>query len=292
MLDRNKTQLTHDVTNATSAWMDEKGFKPVETEVTVAPGWCADLAGVLEPTETELIGLKFLKRQPSWDDKRRGAGWTKERYLEQQSIKRRLSRIMTCLVEVKTSRSDFCGDRKWTLAVPTDLAYVVFPKGMVRQDEWPAGWGILEYSTVGIRCVRTPTPQFMPADQQRDVIMSIAVRRDHHTRYARWREIQKLRRAEEAAARPIERVSDVVRALFDVIRGYRPTLEETLRYHRLADNLPRHVMERLRELYALKPDLGEDPDAIALRKKRRQEMEARVLSRFDEGKLESVHKTV
>jgi hypothetical protein len=34
MSDANKTALTHDVTAAAVCWLEERGFRPVETEVT------------------------------------------------------------------------------------------------------------------------------------------------------------------------------------------------------------------------------------------------------------------
>ena len=37
--DRNKTALTKHVTAAAIAYLDERGCKPIETEVAVEPGW-------------------------------------------------------------------------------------------------------------------------------------------------------------------------------------------------------------------------------------------------------------
>jgi hypothetical protein len=64
--DHNKTSMTKLVTAAAIRWLDEKGFKPVETEVAVADAWIADIAGSILPTNTELINLKLLKRRPNW----------------------------------------------------------------------------------------------------------------------------------------------------------------------------------------------------------------------------------
>lgn len=264
-LDRNKTQITHDVTAATTAWLDEKGFKPVETEVTVADGWCADLAGVIIPTQTELINLKLLNRPPSWNERfstRLGVTrreWTSTRYAEWRSELNRLTRTMTALVEVKTSRGDFCGDRKWMLAVPTDLAYVAYPKGLIRAEEWPQGWGILEYSTAGVRCVRAPRVHQSSDGQQRDVVLNIGIRRDHHTRYERWREFQREQRLEDAQRKQLTRVGDIAKAVLRVARGERSSLEECLLWTGLRD-LPEWVMEPLRDLYGCKPELPE-PEA-------------------------------
>jgi hypothetical protein len=68
MADRNKTELTQNVTRIASLWLNRKGFKPVETEVCVEwrhkKAWIADVAGVIAPTQTELIDLKLIRRPP------------------------------------------------------------------------------------------------------------------------------------------------------------------------------------------------------------------------------------
>jgi hypothetical protein len=66
MIDRNKTEITHNITRLAALWLDNHGFKPVETEVGVDQGWIADIAGVGCLTQTEYIGLKLLKRPPRW----------------------------------------------------------------------------------------------------------------------------------------------------------------------------------------------------------------------------------
>src|ERR1039458_5691991 len=104
-LDRNKTKLTHDVTNAAHFYLDERGFKPLETEVAVTNRWVADLCGVTSPTQTELIKLGLLSRSPTWKAPR----WKRDAWYKMLMA---LLDIMTCLVEVKTSRSDFNHDKK------------------------------------------------------------------------------------------------------------------------------------------------------------------------------------
>jgi hypothetical protein len=64
MNDRNKSPITHEVTDAVAVWLDAHGFKPVETEVPMVAGWVADLAAVICPTQTELIALQLIKRPP------------------------------------------------------------------------------------------------------------------------------------------------------------------------------------------------------------------------------------
>jgi hypothetical protein len=254
MKDRNKTTLTHEVTTAITAWLDDRGFKPIETEVPICSGWCADLAGVITPTQTEQISLGLLPRYPSYNlSKETRLAWH-AKHPNWDALHRSLSRVMTCLVEVKTTRGDYRGDHKWTLPQPTDLAYVVFPRDLVRPEEWPAGWGILEYHEGAIKRLRVPTPFSITDSQQRDVILSIAIRRDHHTRYARFRESQKETRLAAVTEISMDRIRDVAHAVLCVARGEHGNLEECLMYTRLRhhmNTMPEWVLEPLRELYGI-----------------------------------------
>jgi len=258
MNDRNKSPITHEVTDAVASWLDAHGFKPVETEVPLVAGWVADLAGVICPTQTELIALKLIQRPPSWNEmhslKTKRRTWDPDAYKAWQGTLDALRRTMTCLVEVKTSRADYCGDRKWTLTPPTDLAFVAFPRGLVKPEEWPTGWGILEFHDGAIKQLRAPTPYFSEDSLQRDVILSIAIRRDHHTRYARFREVQKDTRLVAASETSLARMRDVVRTVLSVARGERSNLEECLmfsRIHKHMDTVPEWLLEPLRELYGI-----------------------------------------
>lgn len=248
MSDRNKSQLTHDVTNATAAWLDERGFKPVETEVGPLSydenntGWIADLAGVICPTQTELIDLKLLRSRPSWKALDEDQKTWRADY-------KSLDRTMTCLVEVKTSRGDFIGDRKWSLTPPTDLAFLAVPSGMIEREEWPYGWGILAYwEGCGIRRLRPPTPRVTTPEQQFATVLSIAVRRDHHTRYARLREFQRAQRLRDGEDKTIRRAGDIARAFLQIARGEHNNVEEVLDRHQLR-KLPYYVLEQLNQLW-------------------------------------------
>ncbi len=60
-----------------------------------------------------------------------------------------LNGASTCLVECKTSRADFLADKKkWFRRNPSMglgvYRYFLTPKGLVRPDELPEGWGLLE----------------------------------------------------------------------------------------------------------------------------------------------------
>lgn len=256
MNDRNKTSLTHDVTSAVALAMDVWGFKPVETEVPMpwtevnVKGWIADLAGVICPTQTELIDLKLIPKRPPYYAK--GTGEYTEKYLAWKEAYASVNRMMTCLVEVKTSRSDYCGDRKWTMVHSTDLAYVAFPKGLVREEEWPVGWGILEYSEGVIRRLRPPTPRQASVKHQLDIVLNIAIRRDHHTRYERHREFQKKQRLEDSKERPLRRIYEVARAVVGITHGRYSSFDMAIKCFRL-DNMPDYLREELRELWNTAP---------------------------------------
>lgn len=56
---------------------------------------------------------------------------------------------MTVLVECKTSRADFLADRKKAFRLNPDrgmgtVRYFMAPAGLIRTDELPTGWGLIE----------------------------------------------------------------------------------------------------------------------------------------------------
>jgi len=69
------------------------------------------------------------------------------------------------LVECKISRGDFLADRakpfrdKPEIGVGSERFYLV-PRGLVRVEELPAGWGLLEYSKRGVQVVRPSRKNF------------------------------------------------------------------------------------------------------------------------------------
>jgi hypothetical protein len=258
MDDLNKSSLTCDVTSAVALWLDGMGFKPVETEVGMPlvieneKGWIADLAGVIIPTQTELINLKLLTKSPRWSMLDKDGNFVRNTAYEKWSKERDLKiRLMTCLVEVKTTRQDFLGDRKWNLPTPTDLAYLAYPKGLVDPSEWPAGWGILEFHENSIRQKRFPFPGQTTSEQQRDVILSIAVRRDHHTRYARHREFLRKDREREKREKLETSMHRIIRAVTDIVEGKRESVENVLFFHGLPKISP-WATEELKPLWSIK----------------------------------------
>lgn len=252
VLDRNKTELTHQVTAAAGRWLDEHGFKPVETEVQVAGGWVADLASVIVPTETELQELKLIRRKPRWkeNNSEQREAWHKEA--------QELNCMLTCLVEVKTSCSDYRGDKKWTAVPPTNLAYVAIPYDLaIRADELPIGWGVLEYKENRLSLTRIPDFRKVTAEQQLSVVHEIAIRRDHFTRHERTREFKRQLTANRNESISRTRMTTAIRAVAAVVRGEtqfyagkqpHASIEEALQWHGIK-YLSTYDREKLKELW-------------------------------------------
>jgi hypothetical protein len=244
--DRNKTSLTKSVTQAALAYLDERGCKPIETEVTVCQGWVADLAGVLCPTMTELVLLRLIGRRPN----RFGPA-----YEEWKTKLKQMQRLMTVLVEVKTSRSDFYDDRKWKLSQPTNLAYLAIPNDLpIKPEEYPEAWGILSYSsgTKLMRCVRPPELRPVRVDDQLSVILEIAVRRDNNTRYERLRELQREIRCDQNVRINRMRMTTAMQAVLSIVRGHHESVEGVLDYYGVKE-ISAHMIEELQQVWAVAP---------------------------------------
>lgn len=243
-LDRNKSALTHAITKRVALWMDERGFKPVETEVWLGDRWIADLVGVITPTQTELIDLKLIRRAPSYR-------YTEPLVCQQwEATRDAIPGILTCAVEVKVSRSDFTGDWKWQAPAQTDLRYIAFPRGLMPDYEWPVGWGIIEMSTDGSKVLKVHKPTITPqsSDQRLKVTLSLAVRQFNTVRYARQREWQKEVRVEDGARRTVGRVQDAINVVLDVANGRR-TVDEALAGRNIRSKLSDWTRRELEALH-------------------------------------------
>lgn len=241
--DRNKTALTKSVTAAALSYLDERGCKPIETEVPICTGWVADLAGVLSPTQTELVLLKLIKRRPQYNQ---------PGYREWYEMAQATQKLMTVIVEVKTSRSDFAGDRKWTMDCPSNLAYLAIPNDLVvGPEEFPNGWGVLSYSAASssVRCIRIPKCHEITVDQQLGVVLQVAIRRDNNTRYARLRELQREIRQDRNADVSRTRLLTAMRAMKSIVEGKHSTVEESLEYHGV--KLPKYFIDELQLVWGI-----------------------------------------
>lgn len=225
--DQNKTELTKMVTAAACFWLDERGCKPVETEVSIAQGWIADLAGVVCPSNTELQELKLIRRAPKWDRRSDREAWEIDAAA--------MSWMMTVIVEVKTSRGDFVGDRKWTAAHLADLCWIAAPAGLIGESERPEGWGILEYSQTRDCMISRRNPQLhmTTPEQQRNLIHAVAVRRDNHTRYEHINRMRREFADSEKERVTVTRVKDAMRAALSIARGEYGSVDGALEAHRI-----------------------------------------------------------
>lgn len=245
MNDRNKTELTLNITRLAALWLDGKGFKPVETEVGVERGWVADVAGVAFPTKTELIELRLVKRAPRWCYDGRDNG----KYDAWKAARDAIPSRLTATIEVKTSVGDYRGDRKWTAEWPTSLCYVAMPEGMIPPEQWPKDWGVILFSQEGttVRKVFPPARvATVSIEQHLYVVLNLAVARDHHTRYARLRELRKAARADAGERTTCARISTVI-SLVKAIHGGKP-VEEALAYYGFR-SLPDYARRELESIH-------------------------------------------
>ena len=255
--DQNKTEITKEITAATCFWLDERGCKPVESEVTVARGWIADIASVVCPSNSELQDLKLIRRAPKWSKREEREAWE----VEAAGI----SRMMTVIVEVKTSRSDFVGDKKWISPPVADLNWIASPSGLIGESERPPGWGLLEYSdSRDCMIQRCPPPvQVTRAEQQRDLIHAVACRRDNHTRYEHINRIRRQYADDNKQRQSLTRVKDAMRAALAIVNGEHGSVEGALVAHGIKlGSMGELEMLKLTKLWACVPRTAGDRQVV------------------------------
>jgi hypothetical protein len=219
-------------------------------------GWIADIAGVIVPTQTELIEMKMIPRPPRWNHGGNNDGY-EVKHAAWKALYEPINRLMTCLVEVKATRSDFRGDRKWKLTPPVDLAYLAIPPGIVKKEEWPEGWGILELRGDTVAQIRIPTVRAATLQQHFSFIYQLALCCDHRVRRAVMREEQKLTRINDAERILISRIDKIVSAVHDIAAGHvwwseKPltSVEQVLTYHGIK-NVRAAQLEQLATLFKI-----------------------------------------
>ena len=241
--DCNKTELTKEITAAACQWLDERGCKPVETEVCIERKWIADIATAVSPTETELQMLKLIPRKPSWKkSKEELAAW------EEQA--NTVPDLMTVIVEVKASMQDLTRDEKWIRPRPANLCYLAVPQNIPWRKCQPEGWGILEYRKDRFLQHRTPVLTTVTTEMQRDVIYAIAMRRDNQTRYEHLRRLQRDERERSNQTKSLTRMQLALRLAISLARGEHPSVAAALEHHGMR-NLSKWEIESLENL--LKP---------------------------------------
>jgi hypothetical protein len=219
MLDKNKTALTHRITALAAAYLDNAGFKPVETEVTVYDSWIADVASFIYPTRTEVKKLKITEKP-----------WGREFEPQYNELHYLYGFPLTAIVEVKISINDFKRDLDYKFSGhiwPAHLCYLAYPKGLLNPDEIPYGWIGLECSKNGGRLLKLhhtwrlrryknklishihhPGP-----GQVTDLIANVAIRRDHRTRYVSLRAFSRSLHAENMERKKQHKLSNMINVI-------------------------------------------------------------------------------
>lgn len=249
MDDLNKSPLTQQVTKAVLAWLTEKGFKPVQTEVKVASKWVADISAVIVPTRTELQDLKLIPRPPQWQEQNARQAW--------YDNAKAMIQTYTSLVEVKTSRADFLKDHKWNSPQPTNLAYLASQKGLISTEEWPVGWGILEFNEERVRCLRPAPLSLVSMESQRDTVLNIAMRLHNETDPL----IQRLRfnMRDYGDRAKAQRASDILSGVCSIVESKEIDFEMALWKSMLrVAALDQWQRERLRRLFGIGKHVNDD----------------------------------
>ncbi len=208
-LDRNKTAITHRVTATAAAYLDGLGCKPVETEVSIRPGWIADLASYWYPTHTEAkrLHLNSLARKIMGNEAN-----------TYNPIERAWGDgPFTMLVEVKTSKSDFARDAgKWK-QWPAHLCFIAYPTGLLTPDDIPPGWYGMQTTKdgTGVYCIHRSSGSPFPPHAQHagsiiDFLAAVGIRRDHRTRNVAIRNWAKAYRAKEGGNRTEDSLGSVL----------------------------------------------------------------------------------
>lgn len=245
LIDRNKTATTHHITAAAVAYLDMRGCKPIETEVGIGLGEAvkygiADIASFVYPTHTEISKLKI------------------RRFCRDEIN----GQLLTVVVEVKASRPDFQKDKKRKFKIfPANLCYLAYPKGLLKPDEVPEGWLGLEATKDERSIWRTHWQKGAihspDAGTVLDTVVSIAIKRDHRTRYRAMRDYMRAARVREIERKRKWQMADLFRDVVNFlegkdclgVEGKNKDIIENLRWYGLNESLfDKSDFEKLREL--------------------------------------------
>lgn len=245
MVDANKIQITREVTNAASIWLRERGFKPVESEVSCDEKWTADLASFCYPTRTEAQKLKIIRQKPS---NYKQSNWQEELHGWEIDYAVKIPHPLTTLVEVKTAFPDFNRDDKFQRESPVNLLYIAYPASLIDPTKIDIRWGILSCNKKGIvKCTRSPQLQMVCDQKRMDIIAQVAIRRDHFTTYERSREFLKQTRNHNNERITRLRISQVLDMILK-IQSEELSVDEALLYCLPRTKLPQSTLDALYKL--------------------------------------------
>ena len=250
--DRNKTELTHNITLGAIDHLRFIGAKAIETEVPVGDKWIADLAALWSPTPTECLRSKLLppRRQISRLIEFQGTqidipeddpeqGW--------YDVYGKLPWCITIVHEVKTSYADFSRDDKFNREPIADLQILSYPIGIISEDKLPKHWWLWGHTEGGLVRKKSKYPKlFTPTDKNRFTIATSIAERQHnkvHNKF--WSDMQKkqtLDRATDKAATNLRYMADII---FKVANGTMQP-EEVFAYY-FPHNKKRYEADYLKE---------------------------------------------
>jgi hypothetical protein len=258
MSDANKLPLTKKINEGASLYLKERGFKPIETEVFIQKGWVADIAGVCVPTRTEAIKMKLLKSKPQskYDKIILENGRCQYKLNKERSEKRdlweaqyqKIESPLTAIIEVKISRGDWKKDKKWSLNPPANINYLAIPNGLLKKEEFPKGWWVLECNDDGKvrKCSQIGNVFNISEENKMWLIYNIAHRRANRTDYQYWRELNKQIRDNQNKRENLRRMSKVIKAILDIVEG--KTIEESFLWNGIKCKLSKSDMDRLKKI--------------------------------------------
>lgn len=227
--DRNKTDITLEVTEAAARWLHGMGAKAIETEVPICEKWVADLAAIWSPTRTEaknnkLIPFTYLschqppkglipwpkcdfegndeKREAMFDEyHKKVSNWQAANPDLFEEAYRKMPGIITIVHEVKTSRADFKRDHKWKMPAQAEVMILSYTTGILSIDEIPAGWWALEHdpktgAAKGMRRRVWPL-HTIEAEAKMWTVAAIAERRHNRTALHFWNSLMKRNRSKD-----------------------------------------------------------------------------------------------
>ena len=259
-MDENKTPLTHRITALAAAYLDNAGFKPVETEVSVYHSWIADLASFIYPTRTEVKKLKLIEKP-----------WGKDFDHNYEELHYTYGCPFTAIVEVKISMSDFKRDLDYKFSGhiwPAHICYPAYPKGLLEPEQIPAGWIGIECSKEGKRLLKVHHswyrrinnhgvhPMHHPGPGQvTSLIAQVAIRREHRTRYASQRDWIKSYRCEQKQRQKTADINHLIMMISEWMNNEGYWKERELKHmieRECHKNLPSYLDKYLKNLAALR----------------------------------------
>ena len=220
-LDKNKTCATHRATACAAAYLNLRGFKPIETEVPVYAGWVADLASYVYPTNIELEKLKIVgKKQTRYGH-----------IIDTEAVAKFENMCgqgpFTALVEVKVTKGAYKNDVDFKFGgyiYPAHFCYLAYPKGVVEKP--PKGWIGLVLNERCDRITKVDKSNFIyggchaqhPGDII-DLIANVGIRRHHRTHGTALRAFVKSYNADETKRKRSWTIHSALKVIEEYIFG-------------------------------------------------------------------------